>query len=885
MGTLATLVVKLVGDVSGFRSSMGEAGSVVRDAGRNMSSAGQDMTLKVTAPLALLGGLALNTAMDYESSMNMMAATSGATVAQMAQIGDMAQSLGADMTLPGTSAADAAQAMTELVKAGLSVEDAMTAARGVLQMSAAGDLENAEAATIAANALNSFGLAGTEATRVADLLAAGANNSSASVRSLSQGLQMSSAVAASAGVPIEDLTTMLSQMSNAGIQGSDAGTSIKTMLLSLMAPTDKAAGVIKSLGIQIYDAHGKMLPMENIINQFSSALHGVSTVTQTVGGRTAEQNKQLKAAQSAYDAATKAIYLHQTGIKVLTDKTLSPQIAKQAAANAEIQRLKSITGETVTSTRAMTDAQRNAALATIFGTDAIRAANVVMMEGAGAFKEMKATVTEVGAAQELSAAKMKGLRGALEGLKSTVETVMLTIGVPFLNTLEGWVRPLADNVAKLGEVDPKLIAMAVSVGVVVAAIGPLLMILGPVVSGFGVLITVLGVIASPIGLVIGAIVLFGVAVVKHFGGIRPTIEAARNAIAGALATIKALFSGEGGPIVWAQAFDRAKEIVSQAVALIQNIVYAVIGQVKIFIRSHGEEIADFFRSAWTQIGTIINLALQVIQVTIIPILKGIQIWIRSHTEEIQAVLGGAWGMIKNLIQGALTLIQGVLRAALAILRGDWSGAWQIIQDTVASVWVNIQGYIVGALTILQTIFGPAFEIIKTAISTKWAEITAWFAGLPATMTQLGSDLIQGVIDGIKSIDILQFIEDLFGDIIAIAKRILKIPSSPSGVFMEIGGDVGSGFANGIRASTPAAVDAVNAMMSQVGRARPAQFALATATTGGYGAAGQRAGGRAGGGDTFNISMTMNVQGGGDARAVGRAAEDGMLRALRQVGRR
>ena len=106
------------------------------------------------------------------------------------------------MTLPATSAKDAADAMLELSKAGLSVNDTMAAAKGVLQLSAAAQIGNAEAALITANALNMFKLSGDKATLVADLLAAGANKSSADIQQMADALQMAGNVAANAGLSI-----------------------------------------------------------------------------------------------------------------------------------------------------------------------------------------------------------------------------------------------------------------------------------------------------------------------------------------------------------------------------------------------------------------------------------------------------------------------------------------------------------------------------------------------------------------------------------------------------------------------------------------------------------------------------------------------------------
>src|SRR5690349_15530729 len=93
----------------------------------------------------------------YQDSLNVFQAVSGANAAALKQVGDAAKTLGNDLTLPNTSAADAAAAMTELAKAGLSVKDSMAAAKGTLQLAAAGSLDESSAATIAANALNTFG--------------------------------------------------------------------------------------------------------------------------------------------------------------------------------------------------------------------------------------------------------------------------------------------------------------------------------------------------------------------------------------------------------------------------------------------------------------------------------------------------------------------------------------------------------------------------------------------------------------------------------------------------------------------------------------------------------------------------------------------------------
>lgn len=317
--------------------------------------------------LALLGlgyGLkkTLDVAGNFQQQLNVLGAVSGATGGEIKKLSALAIKLGNDAKLPATSAKDAADAMTELAKAGLSVKDTMSAARGVLQLSAAGQLDNATAASITANALQAFNLEGREANRVADLLAAGANASSADVSDMALSLQQSASSAHQLGVPVEDLTTAIAEMANQGIKGSDAGTSLKTMFTRLAAPTAAGAKELKKLNIQAFDAQGNFIGLEATAGQFQKAL-----------------------------------------VK------LNPK-------------------------------QRAQALSTIFGSDAQRAANVVLGQGADKFDELKGKVTESGAAQKLAAAQTQGYKGAVEAFKSSVETLGITIGTKLLPTFTNLAR-------------------------------------------------------------------------------------------------------------------------------------------------------------------------------------------------------------------------------------------------------------------------------------------------------------------------------------------------------------------------------------------------------------------------------------------------------------
>lgn len=311
-------------------------------------------------------------AADFQSSMAMFETSASATTEEMQKARETAKALGADLTLPSTSASDAGAAMTELAKAGLTAKESMDAARGALQLAAAGNLGNAEAATIAAQALNAFSLDGTQATQVADMLAAAANASALEVRDVAEGFKMASSVFSSFQGPVVgnadamyDLTTALSIMANAGIAGSDAGTSLKQTLLQLSGPTDKAKKLMVELAQNVglsgnlaYDAEGKMRSFRDIID-----------------------------------------------------------ITKQATAG-------------------MTQEQRNFTITTIFGSDAMRSMITLMGAGAEGWDEMRSKITAQNSAASLAGVRMTGLNGIIAGLGSQVETLALEAFTPLLPLLE-----------------------------------------------------------------------------------------------------------------------------------------------------------------------------------------------------------------------------------------------------------------------------------------------------------------------------------------------------------------------------------------------------------------------------------------------------------------
>lgn len=267
--------------VQGGLRNVGNAG---QSAQRETESFG-DKLKKAAAAAGIVTGFAavtgaitsvIRTGVSFQDNMNNLRAVTQASDAEMTALSATARALGNDIELPATSAGDAAEAMLELSKGGLTVNESMTAAKGTLLLAAAASVTGAEAAEIQANALNAFGLEAARANDVADILANTSNAASGEITDLAAALKQSGGVAASFGISIEDSATTLGLFAKNGLIGSDAGTSFKAMLIALSSPTNAQAKAMDALNLTVYDAQGNFVGMRSVTEQLTAAKQNLS---------------------------------------------------------------------------------------------------------------------------------------------------------------------------------------------------------------------------------------------------------------------------------------------------------------------------------------------------------------------------------------------------------------------------------------------------------------------------------------------------------------------------------------------------------------------------------------------------------------------------------
>lgn len=396
--TLLAKVGSFVAETERARNAVGKVGDEAAKTAAKLREQ-HDAMREVGAGVAAVGaiaavafGLAVAKFAEFDQAMSNVKAATQETSENMGLLRDAALEAGASTVF---SATEAANAIEELGKAGLSTEQILGGGlKGALDLAAAGQLSVAEAAGIAAIAMKQFNLDGKDLPHIADLLAAGAGKAVGDVEDLAAALGQVGLIANGAGQSIEDTTGVLAAFADAGLLGSDAGTSLKTAIVALTAPTDKARAVMDEYKLSFFDANGEMLSFDKIAG-------------------------------------------------VLADG-----------------KLKSLTEET-----------RNAALAQIFGTDALRVANVLYEQGADKIKGYIDQTNDSGYAAKVAADRLNNLTGDVEKLGGAIDTALIKSGSGVNDMLRALTQGATGIVDALGNLPGPVLGVVGGLTGLVAVVG------------------------------------------------------------------------------------------------------------------------------------------------------------------------------------------------------------------------------------------------------------------------------------------------------------------------------------------------------------------------------------------------------------------------------
>lgn len=274
-------------EVEDLGNAAEKSGGKFEKLGDILGGFGKAALTTVTAATVAVGGFAaasVNTGMTFDSSMSQVAATMGYSVAELndatseasqnfSQLREFAMEMGANTAF---SASQAADALNYMALAGYDAETSMTMLPNVLNLAAAGGMELSLASDMVTDAQSALGLSLNETSDLVDKMAMASSKSNTNVEQLGNAILAIGGTAKNLAGGTTELNAALGILADNGIKGAEGGTHLRNIILSLGSPTDTAAKALSDLGVSVFDAEGKMRPLNETFGDLNDVLSTMS---------------------------------------------------------------------------------------------------------------------------------------------------------------------------------------------------------------------------------------------------------------------------------------------------------------------------------------------------------------------------------------------------------------------------------------------------------------------------------------------------------------------------------------------------------------------------------------------------------------------------------
>src|SRR5690625_4310811 len=370
-------------------------------------------------------------------------------------------------------------------------------------------------------------------------------------------------------------------------------------------------------------------------------------------------------------------------------------------AEGNMRNMPEVIGEIISATETMSNEQRDAALSTIFGDQALVGFNAIASKGADSVSDLADELNDSGGAAKNMADEMKdNLLGALMELGSAFEGVQIAIGtalIPAILAVAEWLKSLADWFNNRSKRTETVLAVGVALSAILLIVGGgFLLLVGflpAILSGFAALKTV----AIAVGSAIGGISAPVLIVIGLIGALVAAIIFAWN-------------KSETFRDIVTSAFNAIKEVISNVIDTVVDFVMEMWGFLVDWWEENNETILSIANKVWDGISNNITTVMEYLA----PFLEGV--WLG-----IQTVVQIVWEVIKTVIRIAMEFIGGIISAILKAIDGDWSGAWEKIKETFSNIWQHMKDFGTKITTIIRDNLQQKFEEMKQAISDKLSQ--------------------------------------------------------------------------------------------------------------------------------------------------------------------
>ncbi|HCD9037191.1 TPA: phage tail tape measure protein [Enterococcus faecium] len=669
--------------------------SMTTAVGKVMQGTGAAMTKYITTPLIGVGVAAAKVGGDFEAQMSRVKAISGATGDTFEQMKQQAIDLGAKTAF---SAKESAAGMENLASAGFSAQEIMKAMPGLLDLAAVSGGDVALASENTATALRGFGLEASEAGHVADVFARAAADTNAEVGDMGEALKYVAPVANSMGISLEETAAAIGIMSDAGIKGSQAGTTLRGALSRLARPTKAMQDTMDNLGVSFYDADGKMKPLKTQVELLKKAFEGL----------TPEQQQNALVTLYGQESLSGMMALIDKGPDSLGKLTKS---------------LKDSDGAADDMARTMQD-NMNSSIEQMFG--AFESAAIVI--------------------QKILAPSIKKVADAISGL------VEKFVSAP--ESTQKLVVAIGAIVAAIGP----LIFMIGSVIIWINRVKVAFKALSESSKLFSGLSKAMGLLTNPVFLVIAAVALLVVGFIYLWN----TSEDFRNFWIGLWEGIKSAVSSavEWIQNAWKSTgewFNNLWKSIKEGADNVWTTIQEAPGKAADWIKNKWTETKEFFSSIWDGIKEAASSAwegiVNILAPYVIAIKNVFQPMIDFFTNlwsQIGSIAGSAWEIIKTAVMGPILLLIDLITGNFNQLKEDASMLWTTLTTNIQNIITTFVDIVVGYYTALKDTVINIWNVLTSTIKDVWNSFTTWIKettnNIVNSIKQGWNNLKQGTID-------------------------------------------------------------------------------------------------------------------------------------------
>lgn len=762
---------------AGFKSAIGGAAKVA--AGALVAS---------TAAVGAFAKSAVDAGSQFDSSMSQVAATMGVTVDEIGVLRDFAQEMGSKTAFSATEAADA---LNYMALAGYDAETSMQMLPNVLNLAAAGGMELASASDMITDSQSALGLTLEETSSLVDKMASASSKSNTSVSQLGEAILKIGGTAKTLSGGTTELATALGILADNGTKGAEGGTALRNIMLSLQAPTDKAAKALDELGIDAYDAEGNMRPLSEIFSDFNTALDGatdekranvlnnifnkvdlknVNALMNTNAERWEElaaaiddsQGASQKMADTQLDNLTGDITLFQSaleGVKIAVSDGLTPSLREFVQ----------------------------------FGTDGLSRITEAFNEGglSGALGELGTVLSEGISMIAEKAPEM--INAGMELLQALGDGLLNNIGV-ITDAAFQIVQSLVEKILSPGTLSSMLQAGL------------------DIISQLG----------TGIADALPTLIPMAVEVIVEL--VQTLIENIPMLIDCAVQIITGLADG----------IMQALPILIQALPqIITSLIDAMIQALPTLIDGVIQLVMMIVQNLPTIIQALVDATPEIIVAIVDGLIEGTPMLIAGFIQLFIALAGAMPQIMQALIQAIPQIITAIIEA-FADLGPQLMQELEIAFMDIGSAFMQLGTFAEESWNDIKTAFAPAdkwfsntfktayngikkaFDSIDSFFSGIWNDIQDVFSNAGEKFMEVGKNIVEGIKQGIAGTweNLKKFLQGVCGDLVALAKKILGI-GSPSKEFADqVGQWIPAGIAQGIKNNLGVLDSAINDMTGE-----------------------------------------------------------------------